>query len=395
METPATTKCTPELELLLGCVRPRQVGEEADTVALTPPINQLAANVQDWDLVVTQAQKHRVLPILCSRLPEMGAAVPTAAQDRLRAENQRHVFHNLRNAAELIGVLKAFDLEMIPAMPFKGVMLAATVYKDLTRRPSGDLDLLIHYRDLKAATAILIKRGYELKTPLRADGTQVLPDNCEYQFRRQADGTEIELRWRMGHDLGLDWVWPRRQSATLMGIEVPNLDPETTLLVLCMHGAEHEWSRLFWVCDVAQLLTSFPELDWKRVIDEAKRVGFFRVLAVGVLLARRVTGVAVHQDALQRFESDAAACSQARYFQQALLDAFGNLPPGPKPLKNSRLMGFSDGLRLLMSPHFLRPNERDREVVHLPESLDSLYYLVRIFRLIRRRFGFRSYECEI
>jgi putative nucleotidyltransferase-like protein len=391
LEIPARAKCTPETELLLSCARPQPVGEAADPSVLLfhPPVNQLAGNVQDWDLVVTQAQKHRVLPILFSRLAEMGAAVPAAVQERLRAENQLNVFHNLRNAAELIGVLKAFDIELIPAMPFKGAMLGMTVYGNLTRRPFGDLDLLIHYRDLKAATAILVKRGYELKTKLRADGTMVSPDT-EYQFARQADGMEIELRWRMGHNLGMDWAWRRRQNARLAGVEVPNLDPESTLLVLCIHGTKHEWCRLFWICDVAQLLATFPSLNWKKVIDEAKRVGHFRVLALGVLLARRVSGVAVPQDVLRRFEADSSACKQARYFQETLHDAQGNPPPGAKRWKSSQLLGFRDGARLLMSRDFLRPNEKDRAAVHLPESLDSLYYLVRIFRLIRKRFEFQS-----
>ena len=79
-------------------------------------------------------------------------------QERLRAEYERNMFHNLANAAELIGVLKAFEREMIPAMPFKGVVLGASIYHDLTTRPAGDLDLLIYYSDLVRATALLQKR---------------------------------------------------------------------------------------------------------------------------------------------------------------------------------------------------------------------------------------------
>jgi len=152
-----------------------------------------------------------------------------------------------------------------------------------------------------------------------------------YIFERQADGMKIELRWIMGHNLGMDWAWPRRQSARLVGVEVPNLDPETTLLVLCMHGTKHGWCRFIWICDVAQLLAAFPGLDWKKVVKEAKRVGYFQVLALGVLLVRRISGVAVPQGVLRCFESDASACNLARYFQETLLEAQGNLPPAPNP----------------------------------------------------------------
>ena len=61
-------------------------------------------------------------------------------------------------------------------------------------------------------------------------------------------------------------------------------------LMLCMHGSKHVWSRLIWICDVAQLLISSPDLDWKEVIEEANQSGLWRSLALGVLLAHRVAG---------------------------------------------------------------------------------------------------------
>ena len=71
----------------------------------------------------------------------------------------------------------------------------------------------------------------------------------------------------------MDWAWPERRTVTVAGAEVPNLSPEKTLLVLCMHGSKHAWSRLIWICDVAQLLAACPGLDWNKVNREAKRLG--------------------------------------------------------------------------------------------------------------------------
>jgi hypothetical protein len=257
-------------------------------------IKRLAGNVRDWDSLIKQAREHRVLPMLFSRLADTGAIPPTA-QEILRAEYNRNVVHNLVNAAELISLLKVFDQEGIPAMPYKGVVLAASIYGDLTTRPAGDVDLLIHHRHLARATAVLLESGYELKTPLRADGTQVYPSICEYWFKRQVDGMVTELRWRLTEpkfkcNLDMDWAWPQRRMAMVAGAEVPNLSPEMTLLVLCMHGSKHAWSRLIWVCDVAQLLAASPALDWNEVSQEAKRLGLRRTLALGVLLAHQVAG---------------------------------------------------------------------------------------------------------
>jgi hypothetical protein len=371
-------------ELLRAIVR-RPAG------AVIQRIDLLAGNVRDWDSLLRLAQDHRVLPMLFSRLAEIGPAVPLAAQEYLRAEYHRNVFHSVANAAELISLLKAFDREAIPAMPFKGVVLGASIYGDLTTRPAGDLDVLIHYRHLVRATAILLDRGLALKTPVRANGMPAAPDYYEYHFERQADGMVIELRWRLEltqprfrRSLGMDWVWPRRRVVMLAGAEVPNLDPEITLLVLCMHGSKHAWSRLIWICDVAQLLASFPSLDWKEVTHEAKRVGLWRTLALGVLLAHRVAGAEVPQAVLRRFESNATACSLVRHIEENLFDAPGKPPVGRIPY-NIQLLGFHDRARLLLSLDFLRPNERDRAALHLPQSLHALYYLVRPVRILLDR----------
>lgn len=357
----------------------------------TRQISDIAGNVRDWDSFLSLAQEHRVTPLLFSRLADMDLAVPQAAQERLRAEYERNYFHNLANAAELIAVIKAFDREMIPAMPFKGVVLGVSIYHDLNARAAGDLDLLIDCKHLIRATNIIIERGYELKTPVCPDGTPAVSDYYEYHFERQTDGMTLELRWRLelvqprfSRNLDIDWVWPRRRTTILAGAEVPDMSPEITILVLCMHGSKHGWSRLIWICDVAQLLDSSAALDWTEVIREAKRSGLLRTLALGVLLARRVAGAAVPWAMLRRFESDRAACRVAQHIEENLFEAPGSTPKGRVPY-NIQLLDFRDRVRLVFSSDFWRPNERDRAVLSLPKSLDALYYLIRPFRILRDR----------
>jgi hypothetical protein len=351
-------------------------------------MHQLAGKVRDWELLLRLAREHGLMPMLFSRLADVGPAVPPTVLDRLQAEYNRNAFHNLANAAELLSLLRALDQHLIPAMPFKGVVLGASIYRDPTTRPAGDLDLLIHHRHLERATAVLLERGYELKTPVREDGSPTDPDYYEYHFERQADGMVIELRWRLEltrprfrHNLGMDWVWHRRQVAMLAGSEVPNLDPEITLLVLCMHASKHAWSRLIWICDVAELLSAFPGLDWKDATQEAKQSGLWRALALGALLAHRVAGASVPQAVLRRFESDATACNLARHVEENLFEAPGSTPMGRLPY-NMQLMGSRDRIRFLLSKDLFRPNDKDRAIIRLPKSLHAFYYLIRPVRIL-------------
>ena len=356
-------------------------------------IYQLAAGVRDWGLLLKLAEEHRVLPLIFSRLADMGPAVPAVMQERLQAEYHRNVFHCLTNAAELIAVLKNFDSEKIPAMPFKGVVLAASIYGDMTMRSAGDLDILVHYCDLARATAVLQRRGYVLQTDVFADGAPSMPDHYEFQFERQADGMLVELRWRLqlsqprnkrisrfGSDLGLDWAQQRGRKKTLAGAEVPNMNSETTLLMLCMHGSKHVWSRLVWICDVAQLLRVSPNLDWNEVVHESKRLGLWRPLALGILIAHRVAGAPVPLLTLQEFEANAVINKLARHMQENLFIAPGSTPGGVVPY-DVLLLGLRDRVRLIGSFDWLRPSHRDIAVLPLPKPLYPLYYLIRPFRL--------------
>ena len=351
-------------------------------------LEQFAREIRDWNSALRLAREHRVLALLFSRLEEMGPVVPSETREILETEYQRNVFHSLANAAELIAVLAAFDRESIPAMPFKGVVLGASIYENPSTRPAGDLDLLLNYEHLLRATSILLERGYELKTPVHADGTPAAEDYYEYHFERRADGMVLELRWRLELtqprfkcELGMDWVWPRRRSAMLAGAQVPDMNPEIALLALCMHGSKHVWSRLIWIYDVEQLLAGCPNLDWKAVLEEAKRSGLWRSLALGVLLAHNLAGAPVPLPILRRFKADRSARNLALHLEKHLFDAPGCTPESRVPY-NVQLLGFRDRARWLLSLDFLRPNERDRAFIPLPAPLHFLYYLVRPLRIL-------------
>jgi hypothetical protein len=354
-------------------------------------LRSLTHDIRDWDAFLDLAEDHRVSPIVYTRLGDVGPAVPTFAQERLRVAYERNAFRNLANAAELISVLKAFERENIPAMPFKGVVLGASVYRSLTTRPAGDLDLLVDYNHVPRATAVLLERGYEFypQTELRPDAILPPPDRCgECHLERHADGMIIELHWGLGFaerhfrcDLGMDWIWPRRQIAFVAGADVPNMSPEITLLVLCMHGSKHVWGRLIWICDVAQLLDSSPELDWQEVLREAKRTGLTRILAFGVLLAHRVAEAPVPPAVLRRFESESTASYLAKHVEENLFDSPGSKPANRIPY-SVQLLGFRDRASFFLSSSFLQPTHRDHEALPLPKPLHSLYYLLRPFRIL-------------
>jgi hypothetical protein len=343
---------------------------------------EMAEAVRDWNPIIGAAVRHRVAPMLFSHLAKAVAPLPPLVERSLRAEFERNCVRTLANAAELIDLLKVFGRRDIPAVPFKGVVLGASAWADPTIRPAGDLDLLIRFEHRRRAASILLERGYELTAPLSID------DECyEYHFERRSDGMVVELRWRLEltwgkfrRNLGMDWIWPHRRTVTLAGAQVPDLSPEIVLLMLCMHGSKHRWSRLIWICDIAQLIASFPSLNWSFTIREAHRTGLGRVLALGVFLAHHVAGATMPEGVVQEFQSDRASARLARHFQKSVLDTPGEIPAGLIPY-SIQLLGVRDRLTLLFTGVLL-PNEKDRAFVPLPKPLDALYYLIRPVRIL-------------
>jgi hypothetical protein len=370
--------------LLRAVVRPRAERRG-------PAVAELAAKISCWKETIEGARQHGVLPILYSELVANRTSIPPEALELARIEFERNAFHCLANAAELLEVLKAFEEAGIAAMPFKGVVLGASAYGDMTARTAGDLDVLIYYRDLLPAAQILKERGYELKTKVLEDGSPEAENYFEYHFERADDGMVLELRWRLEltqpryrHDLGMDWVWPRRRTVRLAGADVPNFDAVAALLMLCMHGSKHVWSRLIWICDVAKLLESEPGLDWDSVRREAKRVGLWRCLALGVLLAREVAGAKVPAEAERGFEADRRIRNLAEFLEEHVLEEPGTTPGGWMPY-NLQILGFRDRARVILSPEFLRPGAQDWAVVKLPKALAPLYYIIRPLRMLLDR----------
>ena len=355
-----------------------------------PELASLASEIVAWEDLIACAREHRIAPLLFDRIVQQGVPVAAQASDQLGKDYDRNLLRSLANATELVSVLKDLGQRGIPAMPFKGVVLASSIYGSLNLRPAGDLDLLIFEQDIKRATAALRERGYQLTTKIREDGSPAFDNYHEFHFERPSDGMVLEIRWklelqpRFRHDLGLGWVWLHRRTAKLGGEEVPDIDPERLLLILSMHGSKHVWSRLIWVCDIAKLLETRSTIDWQLVTTEARRVGLWRSVALGVMLAQRICGIGIPENVLLEFESDRDARTLARDIEGLILEQPGSVPNDRLPY-NVRLLDFRDRARLLMSFGFLAPNERDRQFIRLPKALHPLYYVIRPIRVLMDR----------
>ena len=85
-------------------------------------------------------------------------------------------------------------------------------------------------------------------------------------------------------------IWRRLAPVRIGGELRQTLAPEALLIVLCMHGGRHCWLRLAWLCDLAEFLRAYPQLDWPAVLAEAAALHSSRLLLLGLWLAHALLG---------------------------------------------------------------------------------------------------------
>src|SRR5262249_26288005 len=56
-------------------------------------------------------------------------------------------------------------------------------------------------------------------------------------------------------------------------------------LFLAAHGTKERWKSLVWVCDFAELLHKYQDIDWVAVLDHAQRFHSSRALLLAIDLA--------------------------------------------------------------------------------------------------------------
>jgi hypothetical protein len=349
-----------------------------------------ACQVVNWEAAIELAGRHGVAQLMTQALlATCPAAVPGAAQAELMEAYRARRGRNLYLTGELLRVLDRFEKGGIAAIPFKGPVLAMSIYGDPAARDFSDLDLLVRPGDLRSAERILMEDGYIPRFTLPApEYDRYLRSECEQAFLRQKDQMLVELHWRFAprcfdHGMNIARVWDRAETAVLGGRNVRSLSAEDALLMVCLHGAKHLWQELKWICDVAGLCGR-PDLDWHLIQAQAREYDLERTVASAIYLAQRALGVTLSKESWAHLAEDTmlARSAEALYGYMLRSTAPGLLERVRFHVARRRCL--SDKMRQLWLV-MTAPTESDWRLVALPRRMNFLYAILRPLRLIRKR----------
>lgn len=350
----------------------------------------------DWTHLIRMARPHGLIPLLYwnlnSTCPD---AVPKAILDQLQRHFHVNNFHNRFLTQELLKILDVFKVHEVLAVPYKGPVLAARAYGNVSLRQFGDLDILIPPRNISRAKDLLISHGYRLRRQFLSaqEEAAYLRGDYEYRFVRDEDRVVVGLHWRVTpSDLPFPFaamrVWDRLEQVSLAGTTVPSLAPEDLLLLLCVHGTKDLWERLGWVCDVATLIGVHQGMDWDRVVKQAVMLGGARMLFVGLGLAYTLLDTALPQGIVRRIEADPVVKTLLAEVSSRLFAETDGLAGEDERfvLYLKVRERFWDRMRVYYSSlyryQWITPYALDRAFLQLPSSLSILSYSLLPLRFV-------------
>ena len=377
-----SSSASSEFDLLRFCAGVNLTPERENQIA---GVNLAAIN---WEEFFRMADHHGVLALTGKNLLSYARALPEQVTRSLHAAYQSNAARNLWFAGELVRITEHFERRKIEAVPYKGPILAESVYGDLTLRSFNDLDFLLRAADFASAKQALAELGYQPSKQLRPDIQPLwLKFGYECSFDSAAGKYLVEMQWSLlphfyAVDLDTEWLLARAVGASIGGRKTKTLYPEDLLLVLCLHAAKHLWMRLMWIADIAETMRT-QTINYQVLISRAHELGVVRILAVSFWLVKNVLDAPLPLSTQNIIDADPEVTALGQTFADRLrrsaaydFDSSEYFRLIAK-LRENKADRWRYLWRLLWTP-----SEADIAAVELPKPIFPLYRFVRLGRLV-------------
>lgn len=376
---------TPEQKVLLYCARSRF------SDPYPARVKRLAEKGINWKTVIDLSETHKLTQLLYKNLksscPEV---VPAEALTRLRNIYSSQVQFILYLTGELVSLVKDFSAMGIPALPYKGPVLATQIYGNLALRPFIDLDILVPVDKISPAKKLLLDRGYRISWPefplSDAQEKAHIRSKYNYQFFQSDRDITLELHWGVmpryfSFPSSPEWLWQDLHAIPLAGTPISAFPIEKLLLILCVHGGNHLWDRVGWTCDISELISHHVDLNWDTVFKDASRFGVQRLLLSGLRLAHDLLDAPVPDDIWKKVQADA----KVEWLAQNMMKRFAAFRWSGSGFMDIPVYHLRTRERFRDKANYCFqiaiPSTKDWSFLALPDKLSFLYYLIRPCRL--------------
>lgn len=346
----------------------------------------------DWFCIARFADRQRILPILYYNLKKTGLveSLPSSVRNFFRVKYMSITGNNMRLAERLVNIIKLFEKNKIPVVPFKGPVLAEAIYGDSTLRYYQDLDILVPRKEAFNAWNLLQEAGYR-QNKIQITRNQFkgyATHKNEFDFIDDRGRIAVDLHWKfinhIRYSYDFDFCKQRLARTSFHDKNVYRLSGEDTVLSLCLHGSGSAWGHLEMILCLAEYITMQPGLDWQLILALAGYLHCERMLLLGLFLVQDLFDTDIPSDVYGKIARDTeipklAATIYKNLFQEKQEGSHIDRQLANLPYQFGLRKQPVDKLRYALGRIF-SPKENDWQAIRLGPGLIYLYFLIRPVR---------------
>lgn len=378
-------KTKSEVDLLIHCARKEVSEYQLDQ------IQKLFEAEINWEIFINLVFNHGVATLVYRSLNQYSSqVVPDPILAQLRNHFMINAQTNLSLFKELLNTIDFLKQHNITCIPFKGLISAELIYRDLSLRKCGDIDILVRATDFRHAKQLFINEGF----------IQTLPDQAEIDYLQSGLFNEdrklnIDLHYGIPPKSSLIKVNKLFKDTTCLSIHNKQINTFSRIdmfLVICINATKEYWNqKLYQYCDINEFLLTNNDIDLNLIVKRAKNLRCKRMLFIALLVTNEIydtplpeiKGIndiepiqAIKQELLKQIFPDDIYYENKRY-NMFILESEEEFFTGIMDSFYVRAMS--------KIPKLLTPNKNDFELIKLPQNLYPLYYLLKPFRVLISR----------
>lgn len=251
----------------------------------------LLARRLEWDAFFAGAAQWELEPLIMTNLRAFGSAnIPAEVLKRAAEIETDSRARTLSQVLLTVDLVQKLEEKGVRAIVLKGPAIGVSAYVDPSLRPFSDIDLLVERADLLHARDILLSMDFVRQYEASSEAW-LIRDMHALEFigrpmRAELHWALLERHLRLHVDP--EEILSDARTVVCTGREIRVLAPHHLFLFLLAHGAKHEWERVRWICDLAQLADRLEKTEAAAIVKIAERMRARRLLALGLHLIANV-----------------------------------------------------------------------------------------------------------
>ena len=349
-------------------------------------VRNILAQKIHWQVFFDETLDHGVTALVHRQLrANYSSVVPAQILDRMKQLVLANTQYNLALLRELLALHAELERMQVPHIFFKGLVVAQTVYRDMSLRRCGDIDVLVPPQEFPACKAHFLQQGF-VQTLTDKQERDCLQSGLWHEQRQ----LNVDLHYGIPPLEGRVPVAPlfqNMQRVMMAGQAIPVFGADDMIITYCFNAVKEYWSQsLYHYADLYAMIDA-PSCDPKKLWRAASRLGGRSALLMVISMLHKIYDMPVTGfPAPRRGVVRAGRELELRLFAPKSADPHLHRGKLVVPMLHADYMA-----NLIDNPwrrfragrgRYLLPNQADYQLINLPVKFHFLYFVLRPCRLL-------------